>query len=215
MSQASAPFEQSLQLIALTRRVQALAQTALAYEVSPFERKRCEELLEISAALLAIQSTSPPETILAKLREETGYATPKVGVRVAVAQGHSILFVKEATDNKWCLPGGWVDVGLSPSQAARTEVFEETGLTVTSLSLRAIYDSSIHPHDPVCPFQVFTLFFSAEVAGGSLTPSSETTALRYFTKSELPELSTQRVTKAQVVRMWDYIDYPLLPVYVD
>jgi hypothetical protein len=152
MSQDSARLEKSLQLIALTQRVQALAQTALAYEVSPFERKRCEELREISAALFAIQSTSSPETILAKLREETGYATPKVGVRVAIAQGHSILFVREATDNKWCLPSGWVDVGLSPSQAATVEVSEETGLSVKSLSLRAIYDSSKHLHDPVCPF---------------------------------------------------------------
>ena len=196
-------------------RLQALAQTALAYDVSPYERRRCEEILEISAKLLSSLSGEPTAQIVARLEAEKGYATPKVGVRVAVTRGDSILFVREATDGKWCLPGGWADVGLPPSQAAQREVSEETGLAIKNLRLCAVFDSLCHSHDPVCPFQVYTLFFLAERAGGDLTPSKETTDLAFFNKSEIPELSTGRVTREQVLHMWHHIEQPGLPPYFD
>lgn len=52
-----------------------------------------------------------------------------------VADGHA-LFLKRSTDaadypGHWCLPGGGIDNDEGPKRAARREVLEETGITVT------------------------------------------------------------------------------------
>ncbi len=37
-----------------------------------------------------------------------------------------ILLVQERADGKWSLPGGWADIGYSPTEVAVKEVLEET-----------------------------------------------------------------------------------------
>ena len=41
---------------------------------------------------------------------------------------------------KWALPGGWADVGYTPTEVAAKEVFEETGYEVDHFKLLAIFD---------------------------------------------------------------------------
>jgi NUDIX domain len=55
---------------------------------------------------------------------EQGYSTPKIDVRGAVFKGDRILMVKERAGG-WTLPGGYVDVNESLSQAIEREVADE------------------------------------------------------------------------------------------
>ena len=57
-----------------------------------------------------------------------GHATPKIDVRGVVFREDKILLVQEKLDNyRWTLPGGWADIGESPSEATVREIYEESG----------------------------------------------------------------------------------------
>jgi len=60
----------------------------------------------------------------------------RVGVSIAVFCGTRILLVRRAKApfaGFWSLPGGAVEDGETPVQAARRELFEETGLRIGQL----------------------------------------------------------------------------------
>ena len=74
-----------------------------------------------------------------------------------------MLLVKERSDGLWSLPGGWADIGESPSSAATREVKEESGYEVIPKKLAAVYDRDLHNHPPL-PFHAYKLFFLCELA---------------------------------------------------
>ena len=49
-----------------------------------------------------------------------------------------MLMVKEKTDDKWALPGGFCDIGLSPSENIVKEIREESGYDVVPMKLLAL-----------------------------------------------------------------------------
>jgi 8-oxo-dGTP diphosphatase len=58
-------------------------------------------------------------------------------VAVIVTHARKVLFGRRMTASggyQWQLPGGWIEMGESPHQAARREVVEETGLLLRDLS---------------------------------------------------------------------------------
>jgi hypothetical protein len=71
----------------------------------------------IAAEIAAGHTDMEAPVILQLFAKETGYATPKVDVRGAVFLDNAILLVRERDDGLWTLPGGWVDVWESPSEA--------------------------------------------------------------------------------------------------
>ncbi len=50
-----------------------------------------------------------------------GLCYSKVDVRSFILKKNKVLLVKERTDNLWTLPGGWIDVNESPSEAVIRE----------------------------------------------------------------------------------------------
>lgn len=91
-----------------------------------------------------------------------------------------ILLVKRADVPVWVLPGGGVDAGETPQNAAAREVFEESGLTVLDLQLVAIYEP------PYPSLLAQTHIFQARDAEGELSTSDETIQSAFFKNDELP-----------------------------
>ena len=81
----------------------------------------------LAAEIVADHTTLPEKRVLEEFNLSIGYATPKVDVRAAVVQDGKLLLVRERMDNGWTLPGGWVDVGDRPAEAAERETREESG----------------------------------------------------------------------------------------
>lgn len=195
------------------QRIGALAQTGLFFVKDPFDKERYEQIRELAGNIIAEYSESDPEIIHTLLAEETGYITPKIDVRGAVFRDGQILLVKEKSDGLWTLPGGWADVGDSPSQAVEREIVEESGYTAKAIKLMALYDRK--QHHPYHIYEIYKIFFLCELTGGTATQSIETSEIAWFGEDALPDLSTGRVTAVQVRRWFEHYRNPALPTEFD
>jgi len=195
------------------RRLQSIAQNGRNYCKNEFDLLRYQQVEDVAAEIAAKCSGGELQTITTMFRGETGPATPKIDVRAAVISENKILLVKERGDG-WTLPGGWVDPGESPSEAAVRETKEESGYEVNAVRLMAIYDRDRQGHPP-CPFHVYKVIFLCDLVGGSATTSLETDAVDFFGEDELPALSESRVLSAQVKRAFAFARDPNLPADFD
>ena len=201
-------------LLEWARKVQAIAQTGLAFTHDPFDRERYTQLAELVADLLSRELEIP----LAAARElwagEHGYATPKVDVRGGVFRDDRVLLVRERADGRWTLPGGWVDVNDAPSEAVAREILEESGYRARAVKLAALVDKNRHPHPPGV-HHIYKLFFVCELEGGDPAASSETDAAEFFPVYALPPLSSGRVLASQIERLYQHRLHPSLPTDFD
>jgi ADP-ribose pyrophosphatase YjhB (NUDIX family) len=198
-----------------TKRLQAIAQTGLTFTRDHYDHQRYEELQALAAEMMAAGSgMADSEKILHLFRGETGYATPKVEVRGAVVRENQILLVREREDGGWTLPGGWADVGESPSAMVVREVKEESGYDVTPRKLAAFFDRNKHPHPPEST-HAYKIFFLCDLLGGEATPSFETPEVKFFPRHELPQLSAARITAYQIEHMFDHASHPEWPTTFD
>jgi ADP-ribose pyrophosphatase YjhB (NUDIX family) len=167
---------------------------------------RCEQVRRIAAEIAASRSGTATDSVEALFSEGSGDATSKLDIRAVVLnKEEKILLVREKEDGLWTLPGGWVDVGESPSESVEREVTEESGYEVRAVRLLALWDRDKHPHPPM-PFHVYKLYFQCELLGGSpLAVSTETEGVGFFSKVALPELSLGRVTPRQMERLIDLV----------
>jgi len=222
------------------RRLGAIAQNGLTFTKDPFDRERYEEVRSIAAEILSAPAGAEVAVARELLEGETGYATPKVDVRGAVFLDDRLLFVRERSDGLWTLPGGWADVGESAAEAAVREILEESGFITRVAKLVALYDRNKHEHPPMLA-HVYKVFFlcdpvdeSNTLAGG---PSSkgegdavagtisvagrgpdlnlEITDAGFFPLDGLPELSTARVTRRQIERVFAHHRDRALPTEFD
>ena len=197
------------------RRLQAIAQTGLTYCKDEFDIQRYHEIREIAAEMMAEGSSTENAPELADLfAQQSGYATPKIDVRVAAFRDGRILLVRELEDGCWTLPGGWADVGERPSLAAFREAREESGYEVRLTKLAAVFDRNLHGHPPYA-FHAYKMFFLAEVVGGAAQNSHETADAQFFAEDQLPPLSLLRVTPSQIAHLFEHLRHPELPTSYD
>ncbi len=197
-----------------TKQLQAIAQNGLAFSTDEYDRERYRAVRTIAAAMLAAGCEAAPARIEELFSAEAGYATPKLDVRAAVFREERILLVKERSDGRWTLPGGWADVGEGPRSSAEREVREESGFEVRAVKLAAVYDRKRHVDRPFM-FDIWKLFFVCELLGGSASSSLETEAVEFFALDDLPPLSSGRSTAAQIAHMFEHYRTPGLPTTFD
>jgi ADP-ribose pyrophosphatase YjhB (NUDIX family) len=193
--------------LTVAREMRALAQTGLAFTKDKFDQQRYQRLQELAAQLLAHGSTVGYESILELLRQEMGYATPKVDVRGAAFVDGRVLMVREVSDGKWTLPGGWADVNQSAAECVAREIREESGFTARTLKLAAVFDYQRSNRPAQHIDSIYKMFFICEITGGAARSSDETSEVAFFARRELPPLSQGRTTVAQIDRMFQHREH--------
>lgn len=189
------------------KRIQALSQSGLAFSKDLYDIERYEELREISAEIMAEHTNLEINIINDLFTNETGYQTPKVDVRGVVFKNGKILMVKENIDNQWALPGGFCDVGMSPSENVVKEIKEESNYDVNPVKLIALLDKNKHPHPPEA-YHYYKVFILCEIIGGEPATGLETSQVEFFSEHNLPPLSENRNTVTQLKMVFDFLRNP-------
>ncbi|MFD9464336.1 NUDIX hydrolase [Streptomyces sp. NPDC060027] len=109
---------------------------------------------------------------------------PPVSVAIIVDQGRVLMARRRAAEGEisWVFPGGAIEAGESPEEAAVREVDEETGLKVEAV--KALGDR-VHPKSGVPMFYVAVRLVGGEAR---VADDEELDAITWATHSELPGL---------------------------
>jgi ADP-ribose pyrophosphatase YjhB (NUDIX family) len=205
-------------LLDACREIQAISQSGLAFSKDPYDRERYQRLTAIASDLIAGHTGHSKEYIERIFSAETGYATPKLDVRGAVIADDRILMVRERSTQRWTLPGGYVDVGESLSEAVEREVREETGLEVRARKIAGVFDHRKHGYKAHL-YHFYKVYLVCELVGGQPGPQTnvEVSAVAFFSEPELQglELDPGRVARSHLLRVFEHARSPLLPADFD
>jgi ADP-ribose pyrophosphatase YjhB (NUDIX family) len=198
-------------------RLSALAQDGLTFAANDYDIDRYQHVSRLAAELLSVISGRPAEDLALELGRDSGYATPKIDVRGAIFDDQErVLLMREKTDGRWSLPGGWADPGDTPSTAVTREVLEETGYHSSAVKLIACWDRERQGNPPPLPVHVYKLFFLCQSNGLVQPPAVlETLEVGWFALHALPPLSLGRVNQRQLERSLAHHRDPSLPTEFD
>jgi len=126
--------------------------------------------------------TGEPERLVCGGCDFVFYLDPKVAAGTLVTIEGRLLLLRRAIEPRygmWVFPGGFVDRGEHPEQAAIREAREEAGIEVVVRGLHGVY------HDPPGS-PVILIVYRAELRAGTPTPADECLEVGLFTPDQIP-----------------------------
>jgi len=198
------------------QRIQSIAQTGLTYAEDPYDQERYELLREISVEMVSAGLAEDAQTVRAGFASDLGYPTPKVDVRAVVFRKDELLLVRERRTQGWTFPGGWADVGDTPSVAAERETLEESGYEVHAEKVLALLDKTRHEH-PVSLDYTYKVLIGCRLQGGEPRTSHEVDEVGFFDEDTIArlELDLDRTTPGQIALAFAHHRDPSLPTAFD
>jgi ADP-ribose pyrophosphatase YjhB (NUDIX family) len=196
------------------RELQAIGQTGLAFTQSEYDTQRYQRLTELAAEIVASHTTLEKPELIKGFSAQPGYATVKVDVRGAVVREGRILLVQERRDQRWCMPGGWADVGDKPSDMVVREVWEESGFHVEAVKVIGVFDAN-RSNKPMECYHAYKIVFLCTITGGEARGSDETLAAEFFDFNAVPPLSTDRTNERHLAEVQAHLRDPGRPATFD
>jgi ADP-ribose pyrophosphatase YjhB (NUDIX family) len=136
---------------------------------------------------------------------EANSLVPSVNVVVVNDMG-DILLIRRTDNGNWAVPGGAIDLGESVGQAAVRETAEESGIGCEITGIVGIYSDPKHVILYTSNGEVrqeFSILLTARPLRGELTPSSESSEVRWVPPSEVLGYTMDRSMR---IRIGDYLD---------
>ena len=116
----------------------------------------------------------------------TRFPIVKATVCAIVKNGNKVLLTKRNVNpekNKWSIPAGHIDIGVTAFNAVKREIKEETGLTLKNITFLKYYDEYV----PKLRIHSLVLIFVA-TAKGKEKPNHETKEQKWFTWSKINKM---------------------------
>ncbi len=130
-----------------------------------------------------------------QLRQKIGTQlifSPSVAAIIRNENGEILFQRSSLSSDIWSLPAGAIELGETPGEAVRREVYEETGLHVLPDKLVGVFGGDkfrfTYPDGNQVEYLIFV--FECIVETGELEPvDGESAELQYFPASSVPKLA--------------------------
>lgn len=187
-------------LIDYLLKVEEIAKVGLKYSTDPYALDNYDELQRLTAQFLE-NNEGVRLTGLNYFRRDI-YPTPSVSVRTIILNEarNKVLMVQEAFDEGWSFPGGWTEIGLSPAESAKKEVWEEAGYDCDILEMVGAMDR--YSGLPTAGAPEYILVYTAKLKGDPHKLSYEIIKSDWFPVDDLPRISVKN-DRNQMLRMLD------------
>jgi 8-oxo-dGTP diphosphatase len=119
---------------------------------------------------------------------------PVLGVGAVILDGGRVLLVERGNEplaGCWSLPGGAVEPGERLEDALIREVFEETGLRVTTNIIATVFERIMPDAAGKCEYHYVLIDFYCAVEGGELRAGDDSRRVDWF---DIDSLDTLRMT---------------------
>ena len=132
------------------------------------------------------------EDYLKIIREKIGHKPIIVphSVVILINPQNQVLLEERLDDSYFDFPGGGIDLGESAEEAAKRELFEETGLFAEELELFKVYSGEITHYIYANGDEIYgvDLVYICRLYNGELTPQpEEVKSLAFYDFDALPE----------------------------
>ena len=113
-----------------------------------------------------------------------------VGACIFIYKNGKVLLQKRKDNLRWCMSGGGgVEIGESVEDAAKRELFEETGIIAKNLDLLGVFsgENMTHIYHNGDKVQIVSIVYISQDFSGELLPDTgETIELKWFDIDKIP-----------------------------
>lgn len=183
-------------------KVLEISQVGLKYSKDPYAIDNYTELKKLTDDYLQHVDEIQKEDI--NVFKKDVYPTPNVSVRTIFLSDDKkkVFLVRELADGGWSFPGGWTEIGLSPVQSAKKEVWEEAGSDCDIVKMVGAMDRYSGLKTTGTP--EYIMVYEGKFKGEKHKPTYEILETGWFDIDNLPQISRKNV-KEQMLKIIDCV----------